>query len=113
MGASFFSITGLGVVAVASCEEEPPANVMMNRAFDQTLRTVVKPKKRVWRMTTTELTLAQFNSFLAQVDSGATITCTGDFLESGSLSGKVELLGKAYLTSDQMRRVQEFRLHEI
>lgn len=96
----FLTVAGITVVVQDDSASEPEAERIgaSARAFDGTLRSSVRARKRRWQFTTNPMTDAAVATLRAAVETGTGIVnCSGDALLGGTVSCEVLIADIAYI----------------
>lgn len=73
------------------------------RAFDGTMRSTVRARKYRWSANTTPLTQADADTFIAALNGGLPVACTGDW--TGSVDTHPEVTGLDHVGSGSSYRI--------
>lgn len=107
--------TTVDVMADARSSEREPAMIgQIARAFNGTLLSTERSRKREWSFTTAPIAQATFETLETAVANGAFVDCTGDALSGDTISCRVTITEAGYLPiSGGHLRVLTLRLMEV
>jgi hypothetical protein len=87
---AFLTINGVDVSCEQGGETDPEWIGASTRAWDGTLRTSERSKKRKWKARSQLLLLAPANVLEAMIGMGAILPCTGDLFKGLTVSCQVK-----------------------
>jgi hypothetical protein len=67
------------------------------RAYDGTMRSTMRGRKRTWQFTLVELTPAEYAALALLAEQAVAFPCTGDFVNNAATSCYVRITGARYV----------------